>query len=149
MFVADQERAASEMIRVCRRGRRLGLANWTPGGFVGQLFATVGRHAPQAISGESPFAWGTAERLYQLFGAYGSVYTTTKQVALRARTPMDWVDKLRADYAPVIKVAAPLDAARQKALRSDLLELVTRFNRAGDSTMLVDAEYLEVVVTRR
>ena len=62
---------------------------------------------------------------------------------------MDWVDKLRADYAPVIKVAAPLDAARQKALRSDLLELVTRFNRAKDSTMLVDADYLEVMVRRR
>jgi SAM-dependent methyltransferase len=149
MFVADQERAASEMIRVCRRGRRLGLANWTPDGFVGQLFATVARHAPKDISGESPFAWGTMERLYQLFGAYGSVYTTTKQVALRARTPMDWVDKLRASYAPVMRVAALLDPARQKTLRGDLLELVTRFNRAKDSTMLVDAEYLEVVVTRR
>lgn len=149
MFAADQERAASEMIRVCRRGRRLGLANWTPGGFVGQLFTTVARHSPQDYSGESPFAWGTTERLYQLFGAYGSVYTTTKQVALRARTPMDWVDKLRTGYAPVMRVAAPVDAARQKALRSDLLELVVRFNRARDSTMLVDAEYLEVVVTRR
>jgi len=149
MFAADQERAASEMIRVCRRGRRLGLANWTPGGFIGQLFATVASHAPQANSGSSPFAWGTEARLEELFGAYGSVNVCTKHVALRARTPMEWVDKLRAGYAPVLKVFASLDSARQKSLRGDLLELVTRFNRAKDSTLVVDAEYLEVVVTRR
>jgi SAM-dependent methyltransferase len=149
MFAADQERAASEMIRVCRRGRRLGLANWTPGGFIGQLFVTVARHAPQAGSGGSPFAWGTAERLEELFGVYGTVASSTRHVALRARTPMEWVDKLRAGYAPVLKAFAALDAARQKSLRNDLLELVARFNRAQDSTMVVDAEYLEVVVARR
>ncbi len=149
MFAADQERAASEMIRVCRRGRRIGLANWTPDGFIGQLFATVARHAPQAYSGASPFAWGTHERLEELFGVYGSVWATTKSAALRARTPADWVDKLRTGYAPVLKAFAGLDAARQKSLRGELLELVARFNRAKDSAMVVDAEYLEVVVTRR
>jgi ubiquinone/menaquinone biosynthesis C-methylase UbiE len=149
MFAADQERAASEMIRVCRRGRRLGLANWTPGGFIGQLFVTVARHAPQAGSGGSPFAWGTEERLEELFGVYGTVASGTRHVVLRARTPMEWVDKLRAGYAPVLKAFAALDAARQKSLRNDLLELVARFNRAQDSTMMVDAQYLEVVVTRR
>src|SRR6185436_3554030 len=149
MFAADQERAASEMIRVCRRGKRLGLANWTPEGFIGQLFATVARHAPLSVSGTSPFAWGTEARLEELFGAYGSVQAVSRTVALRARTPMDWVDKLRASYAPVLKVSASLEPVAQKALRNDLLELVTRFNRAKDSTMLVDAGYLEVVVTRR
>jgi ubiquinone/menaquinone biosynthesis C-methylase UbiE len=149
MFAADQERAASEMIRVCRRGRRLGLANWTPGGFIGQLFVTVAKHVPEANSGVSPFAWGTEDRLDELFGVYGAVATATRQVALRARTPMEWVDKLRAGYAPVLKAFGALDAARQKSLRGELLELVARFNRAEDATMLVDAEYLEVVVTRR
>jgi len=149
MFALDQERAASEMIRVCRRGRRVGLANWTPAGFIGQLFSTIATHAPGATSGESPFAWGTVERLEELFGAYGSVWSARKHVALRARTPMDWVDKLRTSYAPVLRTFATLDAARQKSLRGSLLELVTRFNRAKDSTMLVDAEYLEVVITRR
>jgi SAM-dependent methyltransferase len=149
MFAADQERAASEMIRVCRRGRRLGLANWTPDGFIGQLFVTVARHAPATVSGASPFDWGTVERLDELFGVYGDVTVTRKKVALRARTPMDWVDKLRETYAPVLKAFAQLDAPRQKALRGELLELVTRFNRAGDSTMVVDADYLEVLVRRR
>jgi len=149
MFAPDQERAASEMIRVCRRGRRLGLANWTPDGFIGRLFHTVGRHVPQGTCGQAPFQWGVPGRLEELFGAYGSVEASRKRVALRARTPMDWVDKLRAGYAPVLKAFGQLDASRQKALRSELLELVTKFNRAKDSTMLVDAEYLEVVVTRR
>jgi len=149
MFAADQERAASEMIRVCRRGRRVGLANWTPDGFIGQLFVTVARHAPLANSGASPFAWGTAERLEELFGVYGTVAAAARHVTLRARTPMDWVDKLRAGYAPVLRAFAALDAARQKSLRGELLELVARFNRTKDSTMVVDAEYLEVVVTRR
>ena len=149
MFAADQERAASEMIRVCRRGRRIGLANWTPDGFIGQLFAMVAKHVPQPGGGPAPFLWGTARRLEELFGVYGSVDATLKRVALRARTPMDWVDRLRADYAPVLKVSAQLEPARQKAFRGELLELVARFNRAKDATMLVDAEYLEVVVQRR
>ena len=149
MFASDQERAASEMIRVCRRGRRLGLANWTPDGFIGQLFATVAKHVPQATGGRTPFLWGTVDRLEELFGAYGSVEAATKRVALRARTPMDWVDKLRAGYAPVLKAFSLLEPVRQKAFRGELLELVARFNRARDSSMLVDAEYLEVVVRRR
>jgi ubiquinone/menaquinone biosynthesis C-methylase UbiE len=149
MFAADQERAASEMIRVCRRGGRLGLANWTPDGFSGQLFVTVAKHAPQANSGASPFAWGTEARLDELFGVYGTIATAARHVVLRARTPMEWVDKLRADYAPVLKAFASLDAAHQKSLRGELLELVARFNRAQDSTMRVDAGYLDVVVTRR
>ena len=149
MFASDQERAASEMIRVCRRGRRLGLANWTPDGFIGRLFHTVGRHVPQGTCGQAPFQWGVPGRLEELFGAYGSVEASRKRVALRARTPMDWVDKLRAGYAPVLKMFASLDATGQKSLRGELLELVTRFNRARDASMLVDAEYLEVVVTRR
>lgn len=149
MFALDQERAASEMIRVCRRGRRVGLANWTPEGFIGQLFATIGRFAPGSTSGPSPFLWGTQEHLENLFGVYGTVWANRKHVTLRARTPMDWVDKLRANYGPVLRTTAALDAAGQKALRGALLELVTKFNRAKDSSMLVDAEYLEVLVQRR
>jgi ubiquinone/menaquinone biosynthesis C-methylase UbiE len=149
MFAGDQERAASEMIRVCRRGSRLGLANWTPDGFIGRLFATIAAHAPGTISGAAPFRWGTQDRLEELFGAYGGVSTTRKLVALRAPTPREWLDKLRAGYSPVIRTFASLDASRQKALQGALLELVNHFNRAGDAGMTVDAEYLEVVVIRR
>jgi len=149
MFSGDQERAASEMIRVCRRGRRLGLANWTPDGFMGQLFRAVGSRASAPVTGHCPFDWGTEQRLDELFAVYGSVEITKKNVALRAQTPMDWVDKLRASYSPVRKTFALLDSAAQKNLRAELLELVRRFNHARDSSMVVDAEYLEVVVRRR
>ena len=148
MFAVDQERAASEMIRVCRRGRPVGLSNWTPDGFVGQLFRVVGKHAPQGMA-TATCTWGTASRLAELFGAYGNLWVMEKHVAFRSRTPMDWVDKLRTSFVPLQKTFAQLDAAGKRALRSDLLELVARFNRARDGAMLVDAEYLEVVITRR
>jgi SAM-dependent methyltransferase len=148
MFAQDQERAASEMIRVCRRGRRIGLANWTPEGFVGQMFKVLAQFAPLGSAGHLSCAWGTADRLHQLFGVYGEVECTSKTAVFRARTPMDWVDKLRANYAPVLRAFAVVDAAGKLALRNALLELVTRFNRARDASMLVDAEYLEVLIER-
>jgi SAM-dependent methyltransferase len=148
MFAPDQERAASEMIRVCRRRGRVGLASWTPDGFMGQLFATVARHAPQAKVRRSPFLWGTEQHLEELFGAYGDVEATTKRVVLRAHSPAEWVDRLRTTFVPIGKTFAGLDAARQKNLRGDLLELATRFNRAKDATMALDAEYLEVRIVR-
>lgn len=149
MFAQDQERAASEMVRVCRRGHRLGLANWTPDGFVGELFKLLARHSPVAGSGPVSCAWGTSERLLELFGAYGNVWSTRKRVAFRARSPMDWVDKLRTNYPPVCRAFAMLDHEGGRDLRASMLRLVSEFNRARDSSMVVDAEYLEVVITRR
>jgi ubiquinone/menaquinone biosynthesis C-methylase UbiE len=147
MFAIDQERAASEMIRVCRRGGRVGLANWTPDGFIGQLFRMVSRHAPQGA--HMPCDWGIRDRIDELFGAYGNIEVENKRIAFRCRTPMDWVDRLRTAYLPVHGIFVTLDAERKRALRSELLELVARFNRATDGTMVVDAAYLEVAITRR
>jgi ubiquinone/menaquinone biosynthesis C-methylase UbiE len=149
MFAADQERAASEIVRVCRRGGLVGLANWTPEGFVGRLFALLGAQVPAGAGTTASCAWGTQARLAQLFGAYGNLWLTRKHVALRSRAPAVWVDKLRASYLPVLEAFALLGAEGRRALRSDLLELVAKFNRATDGTMRVDAEYLEVVITRR
>jgi ubiquinone/menaquinone biosynthesis C-methylase UbiE len=147
MFAVDQERAASEMIRVCRRGGTVGLTNWTPDGFIGQLFKLVDRHA--ATAGGAPFLWGTDDRLAQLFGVYGGIEAAPKCAVFRYRSPADWVEKFRTGYVPLFKTFTKLDADQQRALTGELLELVTRFNRAPDKTMVVDAEYLEVVVTRR
>jgi ubiquinone/menaquinone biosynthesis C-methylase UbiE len=149
MFAADHERAASEIIRVCRRGGLVGLANWTPEGFIGRLFALLGAHVPLPLATTASCEWGMPARLTQLFGAYGNLWLTRKHVALRSRAPSDWIDKLRASYLPVLEAFALLGAEGKRALRSDLLELVAKFNRATDGTMLVDAEYLEVVITRR
>ena len=84
-----------------------------------------------------------------MFGAYGNIEIDTKRVAFRSRTPMDWVDKLRTSYLPVAGIFASLDADRKRSLRSELLELIAKFNRAKDGTMVVDAGYLEVAITRR
>jgi ubiquinone/menaquinone biosynthesis C-methylase UbiE len=149
MFALDQDRASAEMIRVCRRGGCVGLANWTPDGFIGELFGVINAHTKAPAADLTPFAWGTGKRLVELFGVYGRIETIAKKVAFRAPAPAEWVDRFRASYAPVLKSFAVLDAGRQRALRGDLLELVTRFNRAKDGGMIVDAEYLEVVVTRR
>jgi SAM-dependent methyltransferase len=148
MFAADQERAASEMIRVCRRGGAVGLASWTPDGFIGQLFGLIDRHAATTAGG-APFRWGTDERLAELFGVYGGIEATTKRAVFRYRSPGDWVEKFRTGYAPLLKTFAKLDAGRQRAIDGELLELVARFNRAPDHAMVLDAEYVEVVVTRR
>jgi SAM-dependent methyltransferase len=149
MFALDQERAASEMVRVCRRGHRIGLANWTPEGFIGQLFQVLARCSPGGGTGPTSCAWGTPARLRELFGVYGEVDLSLKNVAFRARTPMDWVDKLRTGYAPVARAFAQTDTAGKRDLRGALLELVAGFNRAQDSSMVVDAQYLEVVILRR
>lgn len=148
MFAQDQERAASEMVRVCRRGHFLGLANWTPGGFIGHLFDLLSDFVPDSL-GRGACAWGTPARMDELFGVYGGVHSSVKKVTFRARTPMDWVDKLRTSHAPVLRAFARQDAQGKRVLRGRLLELVRRFNRAGDGTMLVDADYLEVLVQRR
>jgi SAM-dependent methyltransferase len=148
MFAADQDRAASEMIRVCRRGGAVGLTNWTPDGFIGQLFRLIDRHATTTAGG-APFLWGTEDRLAELFGVYGRIELTPKRAVFRYRSPADWVEKFRASYVPVLKTFAKLDAGKQRLLTGELLELVAKFNRANDKTMVVDAEYLEVVITRR
>jgi len=149
MFALDQERAASEMVRVCRRGRSVGLANWTPDGFIGQMFGLLGRFVPGAAAGVQSCAWGTPERLHELFAAYGDVETTAKKVVFRARTPMDWVDKLRSSYAPVVRAFTQIDTPARHDLRAALLELAGRHNRTRDSSLALEADYLEVVVRRR
>jgi ubiquinone/menaquinone biosynthesis C-methylase UbiE len=149
MFAADQERAASEMIRVCQRGGQVALTNWTPDGFIGQLLKIVSRQSPQGSAVAALCDWGTSKRIEELFGCYGNIWITRKHVAFRGRTPMDWVDKLRTAYLPLHGIFAALDADRKRALRSDLLELVAKFNRAKDGSMVVDAAYLEVAITRR
>jgi ubiquinone/menaquinone biosynthesis C-methylase UbiE len=150
MFTPDQERAAGEMIRVCAPGGKIGLASWTPEGFVGQLFRTIGRHVPPAPGLRSPALWGTRGRIAELFGAHArSIEARKRHFTFRYRSPEHWLEVFRSWYGPVLKAFAALDAAGQAALARDLLALVGRLDRSGDSTMVVPGEYLEVVVARR
>lgn len=150
MFTPAHERAAAEMARVCRPGGRIGMANWTPEGFIGQLFKTIGTHLPPPAGARSPALWGTEAHLTALFGdTAAGIEATRRHFTFRYRSPEHWLQVFRTLYGPVLKTFAALPEDGQAALERDLLALVGRFNRSGDTTMVVPSEYLEVVVTRR
>ncbi len=147
MFAPNQDKCAAEMMRVVRKGGRIGLANWTPAGFIGQIFKTLGRHIPPAPGLLSPASWGDADRLHQLFSPLGgSVAISTRQFVFRYRSPQHWLDVFRTYYGPVLKAFAALDSGGQAVLQADLLEVIAAGNRASDGTMVVPSDYLEVVI---
>jgi len=149
MFAADQDRAAAEMIRVCKRGGKIGLANWTPDGFIGQLFKTISKHVPPAPGAKSPALWGTRARIAELFGPHAaSIASAQRNFVFRYRSPAHWLEVFKTYYGPVLKTFAALEPAAQAALERDLLALIDGFNRSGDSSMIVPSEYLEIVITR-
>jgi ubiquinone/menaquinone biosynthesis C-methylase UbiE len=149
MFVADHARAAAELVRVCKRGGKVGMANWTPTGFIGQLFKTIGAHVPPAPGARSPALWGSRAHLEELFDtSMTSIETVQRNFVFRYRSPGHWLNVFKRYYGPVLKTFAALEPAAQDALQRDLLALMERFNRAGDGTIVIPSEYLEVVVTR-
>jgi SAM-dependent methyltransferase len=150
MFTPDHHKAASELLRVCRAGGKIGLANWTPEGFIGQLFKTIGKHLPPPVGAKSPALWGAKPHLVELFDEVPvTIDAHARNFVFRYRSPEHWLDIFRTFYGPVLKAFAALDAAGQMGLQQDLLALIARFNRATDGTMVVPSEYLEVVVTKR
>ena len=149
MFTPDQEMAASEMLRVVKSGGKIGLASWTPDGFIGELFKTIGRHVAPPPGSRSPSLWGTRSRINELFGLHAaSITTAQRHFAFRYRTAAHWLEIFKTYYGPVLKAFAALEPASRSALEHDLLALIDRFNRARDGSMVAPAEYLEVVITR-
>ena len=150
MFTPDQEKAAFEMARVCKPGGRIGLANWTPSSFIGELFKLMGRYLPPPAGVKSPALWGTEERLRELFGnRVDSIATGRKNFVFRYRSPAHWLEVFRTFYGPMHKAFGALDATKQESLAADLIALAERFNRATDGSMMAPGEYLEVVITRK
>jgi ubiquinone/menaquinone biosynthesis C-methylase UbiE len=150
MFAPNQEKAASELLRVCKPGGKIGMANWTPEGFIGELFRINGRYAPPPAGLKPPVLWGKEERLRELFGDdITSLQVTRRTFNFRYMSADHWIDFWRTYYGPTFKTFAALDKASQEALSHDLRELVARYNRSGDDTMVVPSEYLEVVAVRR
>jgi ubiquinone/menaquinone biosynthesis C-methylase UbiE len=150
MFTPNQDKAATELLRVCKPGGKIGLANWTPEGFIGQLFKTIGKHMPPAAGVKSPALWGTGARITELFGAQASsIQLEQRHFVFRYRSAQHWIDVFKTYYGPLLKTFGALDPQAQAALTDDLFALIKRFDRSGDKTMVVPSEYLEVVVTRR
>ncbi len=150
MFSPDQVKAASELARVCRPGGRIGLANWTSQGFIGQMFKVVGRHLPPPAGVQPPSLWGVEAHLHALFGERAAAIAVTPRLFnFRYRSAAHFVEVFRTWYGPVHKAFAALPAADAEALERDLTDLLNRMNRAGAGSLVVPSEYLEAVITRR
>jgi hypothetical protein len=148
MFAPDHQASASEMLRVCRPGGRIGLASWTPTGFVGQLFRVVAKHVPPPAGVQSPVLWGTPAHLESIFAGAASIENRVETFVFRYRSPEHFVDVFRSYYGPVHKAFAGLDADRQAALESDMLDLLRRVNTSRAGTLVAPSEYLQTVITR-
>jgi ubiquinone/menaquinone biosynthesis C-methylase UbiE len=149
MFTTDHDRAANELLRVTKHGGKIGMANWTPEGFIGQLFKTIGKHMPPPPGAKSPALWGNRARINEMFEPHSSsIKSAQRNFVFRYRSAEHWLEIFRTYYGPVLKTFAALDPAKQAALESDLKALIAQFNRSGDATMVVPSEYLEIVITR-
>ncbi len=147
MFTPNQEQAAGEMLRVCRRGGKIGMANWTPDSMIGRLFKILGGYLPPPAGVKPPSLWGTTAHLDLLFKG-NHVATTSRHFVFRYRSPQHWLEIFQNYYGPVHKALGALDADKQGALRKDILALLHECNTAKDGTLVAPAEYLEVVVTK-
>jgi hypothetical protein len=137
------------MMRMLRPGGRIGMANWTPAGFIGRLFKVIGKHLPPPAGLSSPALWGSEAHVAELFGAQAAHIRAERRVFnFRYRSPAHWVQVFRDYYGPTHKAFAALDAAGQKALERDLVALLAELNVAGDTSLVVPGEYLEIVVTK-
>jgi SAM-dependent methyltransferase len=150
MFTPDQDKAAAEMARACKPGGRIGLANWTPTSFVGELFKLMGRYLPPPAGVKSPALWGTEARLRDLFGErLATIAIEPRHFAFRYRSAAHWLEVFRTFYGPMHKAFGALDATLQESLAADLIALAESFNRATDGTLVAPSEYIEVVITRQ
>jgi SAM-dependent methyltransferase len=150
MFTPNQEQAAKELARVCRSGGQIGLANWTPESFIGQLFKTIAKYVPPAAGVKSPALWGTQARLDELFGAFARrIRVAKRDFVFRYRSPMHWIEVFRTYYGPLNKTFGALEPEKQAELTRDVVELIESGNRSQDRTLVLPSEYLEVVIERQ
>jgi ubiquinone/menaquinone biosynthesis C-methylase UbiE len=150
MFTPNQDKAAAELLRVCKSGGQIGLTNWTPDGFIGQMFKTLGKYLPPPAAAKSPLAWGTRSRLSEMFGSAASqIKTESRDFNFRYRSAEHFIEVFRTYYGPMLKAFSALETRQQNDLEKELLDLVARMNRASDETMVVPSEYLEVVIVKK
>jgi ubiquinone/menaquinone biosynthesis C-methylase UbiE len=147
MFTPNQEQAAAELLRVCRPGGTIGLANWTPAGFVGQMFKVVGGYVTPPAGIRPPLQWGTEDRLAELLGSDATVEVTRREFVFRYRSPEEWVQTFLTYYGPTFKALGSLEGDAKRAFEHDLLMLAETANTSATS-LRIPSEYLEVVATK-
>jgi SAM-dependent methyltransferase len=150
MFAPHQEKSASELLRVCRSGGKIGLANWTPASFIGDIFRLVGKYVPPPSGLKPGVLWGDEERLRELFGdEITSLRTTKRNFNFRYRSASDWLNVFGTYYGPMVTTLKTLDATRKEQFSHEVISLLESYNRAKDGTLIVPSEYLEAVAIRR
>jgi SAM-dependent methyltransferase len=152
MFAPRQELAANELLRVCRKGGRIALANWTPAGFAGQMFRIIAGYVPPPTGVPSPLQWGDPSRVRDLLGhGTSDLRTAPRLIAIEyGFPPADIVAHMRRYFGPMVRAFDSLaaDPAKQAALQADLERLWTQNNKAAAGATRVESEYLEVLATR-
>ena len=148
MFTPNQKQSAAELARVCKSGGKIGLANWTPEGFIGQIFKTLGKHVAPPPGVKSPALWGTEAWINETFGGQARISFTARDFVFRYRSPEHFVEFFRTYYGPMHKAFLALESDGQTALHKDVLDTIARFNTATDGSMRVPSEYAEIVVTK-
>ncbi len=150
MFAPNHQQSSREMLRVIRSGGRIGMANWTPEGFIGRLFKVIGAHVPPPVGVKSPALWGTEPHLVELFGNLASDIKCERRIFnFRYKSAAHWVQIFRDYYGPTHKAFASLQGDAHAALERDIVKLLNEMNTAGSKSLVVPGEYLEVVVTKR
>ena len=150
MFTPEHHKAAHELLRVVRSGGRIGMANWTPEGFIGQLFRVIGAYVPPPAGTKSPALWGSEPRIIELFGHEAiDIRCVRKHFNFRYQSAAHWIEVFRNFYGPTHKAYGALDPVRQASLTKDITALLESLNVAGPGSLVVPAEYLEVVITRK
>ncbi|GIK36281.1 MAG: hypothetical protein BroJett011_01140 [Chloroflexota bacterium] len=150
MFTPRPNITAAELVRTCRPGGRIAMANWTPGGFIGQMFKIVGKYVPPAPGMPSPLLWGDEAIIAERFN--GSV--TDLQLTPRLITftfpfsASEVVEAFRRYYGPTVKAFGALDEKGQAALRQELEQHWTAHNQSKNGVTRVESEYLEVLAIR-
>jgi len=147
-YAPNQELAALELMRVCRKGGKIGLANWTPAGFVGKVFKIVGKYVPPAAGVKPSSGWGTEFRLHELFRSATKIETVRREFVFRSHSTHRWFDVLSNYYGPMLRALATLEEDTRVAMTAEILEMADESNLADDGTMVIPSEYLEVVITK-
>lgn len=146
MFAPDQEQTASELLRVCRPGGRIGMVNWAPDSYVGELFRTIGRHLPPPPGLRPPVLWGSEERLRELFGPGVTISAPPRSFLWRYPSAEHQVEFFSTFYGPANKALASLGTDGAADLKAEMLEAVRRFDVSDDATLVLRMDYLEAVI---
>jgi ubiquinone/menaquinone biosynthesis C-methylase UbiE len=149
MFAPEHDRAAAELLRVCKPGGRIGMANWTPDGDVGKMFMTLAKHAPPPPGVQSPLAWGTEDHLREVFGDGISDLRLERRVSRQTyRSPEHWLDFFRTYFGPTKMAFERVGAEGEEALAADMVAFLEQSNLAGERALVMEPEYLQVIATR-